>query len=114
MLVTPKRFLDGRVFFSETWNESRFAAAGIPGPFVQDNHACSAGRGVVRGPHLQISPNVRSKLVRAVQAQSGIWQWRSDRARQREAAMSGWCCRRRTGGSFGSQPDCCTAMHTRP
>ena len=41
-LLTPRRFPDGRGFFSETWNQSRFVEAGIPGPFVQDNHAMSA------------------------------------------------------------------------
>ncbi len=49
LLITPPRFLDDRGFFSETWNETRFAAAGVGGPFVQDNHAQSADRGVVRG-----------------------------------------------------------------
>ncbi len=71
VLLTPQRFLDGRGFFSETWNESRFAAAGIPGPFVQDNHARSADRGVVRGLHLQIAPNAQGKLIRVVRG--AIW-----------------------------------------
>ena len=71
LLLTPQRFLDGRGFFSETWNESRFAAAGIPGPFVQDNHARSADRGVVRGLHLQIAPNAQGKLIRVVRG--AIW-----------------------------------------
>ena len=55
LLITPPRFLDDRGFFSETWNERRFVEAGVPGPFVQDNHARSADRGVVRGLHLQLS-----------------------------------------------------------
>ncbi len=38
-LITPPRFQDPRGFFSETWNQRRFAEAGIPGPFIQDNHA---------------------------------------------------------------------------
>jgi dTDP-4-dehydrorhamnose 3,5-epimerase len=71
MLVTPRRFLDGRGFFSETWNQSRFAEAGIRGPFVQDNHAMSADRGVIRGLHLQITPNAQGKLVRVVRG--SIW-----------------------------------------
>jgi dTDP-4-dehydrorhamnose 3,5-epimerase len=71
MLVTPRRFLDGRGFFSETWNQSRFAEAGIRGPFVQDNHAMSADRGVIRGLHLQIAPNAQGKLVRVVRG--SIW-----------------------------------------
>jgi dTDP-4-dehydrorhamnose 3,5-epimerase len=71
LLITPQRFLDGRGFFSETWNESRFVGAGIPGPFVQDNHARSADRGVVRGLHIQIGPNAQGKLVRVVHG--SIW-----------------------------------------
>jgi dTDP-4-dehydrorhamnose 3,5-epimerase len=71
LLVTPERFIDDRGFFSETWNASRFAAAGIVGPFVQDNHARSTDRGVVRGLHIQIGPNAQGKLIRAVRG--SIW-----------------------------------------
>jgi dTDP-4-dehydrorhamnose 3,5-epimerase len=63
-LITPPRFPDPRGFFSETWNQGRFAAAGIPGPFIQDNHAFSTGAGVLRGLHCQIGPNAQGKLVR--------------------------------------------------
>jgi dTDP-4-dehydrorhamnose 3,5-epimerase len=63
-LVTPPRFNDPRGFFSETWNGGRFADAGIPGPFVQDNHAVSTARGVLRGLHCQIGQNAQGKLVR--------------------------------------------------
>ncbi len=65
-LITPPKFQDPRGFFSETWNQRRFAEAGIPGPFIQDNHACSTARGVLRGLHCQIGPNAQGKLVRAV------------------------------------------------
>jgi len=71
LLLTPPRFLDARGFFSETWNGPRFGAAGIPGPFVQDNHARSTERGVLRGLHLQIGPNAQGKLVRVVRG--SIW-----------------------------------------
>ena len=70
-LLTPVRHRDPRGFFSETWNQDRFAAAGVPGPFIQDNHAVSTEAGVVRGLHLQIGPNVQGKLVRAVRG--AIW-----------------------------------------
>jgi dTDP-4-dehydrorhamnose 3,5-epimerase len=65
-LINPKRFHDGRGFFSETWQQNRFAEAGIPGPFIQDNHAVSQGVGVLRGLHCQIGPNAQGKLVRCV------------------------------------------------
>jgi dTDP-4-dehydrorhamnose 3,5-epimerase len=71
LLLTPPRFLDARGFFSETWNDRRFAEAGVAGPFVQDNHARSADRGVVRGLHLQIAPSEQGKLVRVVRG--SIW-----------------------------------------
>lgn len=63
-LVTPPRFNDPRGFFSETWNAGRFADAGIPGPFVQDNHAVSTARGILRGLHCQVGQNAQGKLVR--------------------------------------------------
>ncbi len=71
LLITPPRYLDERGFFSETWVERRFVEAGVPGPFVQDNHARSADRGVVRGLHLQIAPSAQGKLVRVVRG--SIW-----------------------------------------
>jgi dTDP-4-dehydrorhamnose 3,5-epimerase len=71
LLITPKRFVDGRGFFSETWNEIRFTEAGIAVSFVQDNHARSMERGVVRGLHTQIGPNAQGKLIRVVRG--SIW-----------------------------------------
>jgi dTDP-4-dehydrorhamnose 3,5-epimerase len=71
LVITPPRFLDDRGFFSETWNELRCIEAGIRGPFVQDNHAHSADRGVVRGLHLQIAPSAQGKLIRVVRG--SIW-----------------------------------------
>ncbi len=71
LLIAPQRFPDGRGFFSETWSERRYAAAGIAGPFVQDNHSLSAAVGTVRGLHAQIGPNAQGKLVRVVQG--AIW-----------------------------------------
>lgn len=65
-LIIPPRFRDPRGFFSETWNQARFADAGIPGPFIQDNHAVSTAAGVLRGLHCQIGPNAQGKLVRCV------------------------------------------------
>ena len=70
-LLTPVRHRDPRGFFSETWNQERFAAAGVPGPFIQDNHAVSTECGVVRGLHLQIGPNAQGKLLRVVRG--AIW-----------------------------------------
>jgi dTDP-4-dehydrorhamnose 3,5-epimerase len=71
LLLTPRRFLDPRGFFSETWQQTRYADIGIPGPFVQDNHVLSTKRGVVRGLHCQIGPNAQGKLLRVVKG--AIW-----------------------------------------
>ena len=65
-LITPPRFRDERGFFSETWKQGAFAEAGIPGPFLQDNHAVSTGIGVLRGLHCQVGPNAQGKLVRCI------------------------------------------------
>ena len=67
ILVTPKRHGDTRGFFSETYRADAFAEAGIPGPFVQDNHAYSQQPGVLRGLHFQKPPHAQAKLVRCTQ-----------------------------------------------
>ena len=71
LLLTPPRFADNRGFFSETFSAKREAAAGIAGPFVQDNHSLSVPRGTVRGLHLQLAPHAQGKLVRCVRG--AIW-----------------------------------------
>lgn len=46
----------------ETWEQRKFAEAGIDARFVQDNHSRSK-RGVLRGLHYQL-PQAQGKLVR--------------------------------------------------
>jgi dTDP-4-dehydrorhamnose 3,5-epimerase len=70
-LLTPPRFQDGRGFFSETWHAARFAAAGLPGPFIQDNHSFSREVGTIRGLHCQIAPSLQGKLVRVIRG--AVW-----------------------------------------
>ena len=65
-LITPDRFGDDRGFFSETFNQQRFADAGIKADFVQDNHSLSAVKGTVRGLHYQSPPFAQAKLVRVL------------------------------------------------
>lgn len=62
--LTPRRFGDERGFFSEVWNHARFAEAGIPTQFVQDNVSLSRTKGVLRGLHFQTPPAAQAKLVR--------------------------------------------------
>jgi dTDP-4-dehydrorhamnose 3,5-epimerase len=64
LLVQPAVHGDQRGFFAETWHEARYAAAGIPGPFVQDNHSRSV-RHTLRGMHYQVR-QPQGKLVRVV------------------------------------------------
>jgi dTDP-4-dehydrorhamnose 3,5-epimerase len=71
VLITPARFGDSRGFFSETFSALRLAEAGIPGPFVQDNHSLSASVGTVRGLHCQIGASVQGKLLRVVRG--AVW-----------------------------------------
>lgn len=64
LLVTAKKHGDERGFFSETFRTDVFAAHGVTQPFVQDNHARSTQKGVVRGLHFQTDPHAQGKLVR--------------------------------------------------
>lgn len=67
ILVTPKRHGDARGYFSETYRERDYAAAGIAGPFVQDNQAFSQQAGILRGLHFQVPPTAQAKLVSCAQ-----------------------------------------------
>jgi dTDP-4-dehydrorhamnose 3,5-epimerase len=64
VLIRPKVFGDARGFFLESWEERKFAAAGLGMKFVQDNHSRSA-RNILRGLHYQIQ-QPQGKLVRVV------------------------------------------------
>ncbi|QDU46466.1 dTDP-4-dehydrorhamnose 3,5-epimerase [Symmachiella dynata] len=66
-LILPRVFEDPRGFFMETYHQAKFAAAGIPADFVQDNHSRS-GRGTLRGLHYQIQ-HAQGKLVRCVRGE---------------------------------------------
>ncbi|WP_323771188.1 dTDP-4-dehydrorhamnose 3,5-epimerase [Antarctobacter sp.] len=63
-ILTPRRFGDARGFFSESWNRSRMAEAGLDYDFVQDNHSMSMTVGTLRGLHFQAPPHAQDKLVR--------------------------------------------------
>ncbi len=66
LLITPKRFSDGRGWFSETYSERAFRDYGLELDFVQDNHSLSLKEGTLRGFHLQTEPHAQAKLVRCV------------------------------------------------
>jgi dTDP-4-dehydrorhamnose 3,5-epimerase len=61
LLIEPVVHRDARGSFMEAWRHSRYAQAGMPRPFVQQNVARST-RGVLRGMHFQ-HPFPQDKLV---------------------------------------------------
>jgi len=61
VLITPRVWEDARGFFLESFNKERFAAAGLPTEFVQDNHSRSQAN-VLRGLHYQLG-KPQGKLV---------------------------------------------------
>jgi dTDP-4-dehydrorhamnose 3,5-epimerase len=63
VVLKPKRFLDTRGFFSETYNKRDLAEAGIKVDFVQDNLSMSRQSGTLRGLHFQREPWAQAKLV---------------------------------------------------
>jgi dTDP-4-dehydrorhamnose 3,5-epimerase len=64
VLVKPQVFEDARGFFLETWQEDKFATAGIETTFVQDNQSRSS-QWTLRGLHFQ-TKHTQGKLVRVV------------------------------------------------
>ena len=66
VLITPRVFSDSRGHFFESYSKQKFAEAGIPEEFVQDNQSLSCV-GTVRGLHFQAPPFAQGKLVRVTQ-----------------------------------------------
>lgn len=64
ILIEPQVFGDERGFFMETFHADRYAEAGIPTNFVQDNHSGSR-QGTLRGLHYQIR-QAQGKLLRVI------------------------------------------------
>lgn len=56
-------FEDERGFFVETWRDTWAKQLKLAKPFVQDNHARSEAKGVLRGLHYQNEPHSQGKLV---------------------------------------------------
>jgi dTDP-4-dehydrorhamnose 3,5-epimerase len=62
-IIVPKRYVDERGWFSETFHDQRLSAIGIRCRFVQDNQSSSKRKGTLRGLHFQLSPAAQAKLV---------------------------------------------------
>jgi dTDP-4-dehydrorhamnose 3,5-epimerase len=67
IIIEPDVHKDARGFFLETYHAQKYGAAGIGGPFVQDNHSRSVG-GTVRGLHLQLR-KPQGKLIRVIEGE---------------------------------------------
>ncbi|GKQ43156.1 dTDP-4-dehydrorhamnose 3,5-epimerase [Companilactobacillus sp. RD055328] len=65
-IVEPAVFGDHRGFFTESYSDEDFKAAGIDFDFVQDNHSLSTQAGVLRGLHFQRGKAAQTKLIRVV------------------------------------------------
>jgi len=74
LLIEPRVSTDDRGFFFETWHEERYAAAGLPAHFVQDNHSRSVA-GTLRGLHYQLR-RPQGKLVRVIAG--AVWDVAAD------------------------------------
>jgi dTDP-4-dehydrorhamnose 3,5-epimerase len=64
--LTPTKAGDERGFFSEVFRRDRLEAFGVTDDWMQDNHALSAARGVMRGLHFQRRPFAQAKLIRVI------------------------------------------------
>jgi dTDP-4-dehydrorhamnose 3,5-epimerase len=64
VLIEPVVHGDERGFFLESYHAERFAEAGLPSHFAQDNHSRSS-KGILRGLHYQ-EPHPQGKLARVV------------------------------------------------
>ncbi|MEL7232445.1 MAG: dTDP-4-dehydrorhamnose 3,5-epimerase [Pseudomonadota bacterium] len=70
VFITPTRHGDERGWFSETWSAQDWSDAGLPAcDWVQDNEACSAAPGTLRGLHFQAPPKAQAKLIRCLRGE---------------------------------------------
>ena len=65
-IIVPRRHVDNRGWFSETFHEKRLRDIGITCRFVQDNQSSSKRTGTLRGLHFQVPPAAQAKLVSVV------------------------------------------------
>lgn len=95
LLIEPRVHFDARGFFLESFHAGRYAEAGIPGPFVQDNQSLSAAN-TLRGLHLQID-EPQAKLVRVVAGE--IYDVAVD-VRRGSPTFGRWVSARLSAGNF--------------
>jgi dTDP-4-dehydrorhamnose 3,5-epimerase len=67
IVIEPDVHVDARGFFLETYHVEKYRAAGIIGPFLQDNVSRSVRR-TLRGLHLQLR-HPQGKLIRVMEGE---------------------------------------------
>jgi dTDP-4-dehydrorhamnose 3,5-epimerase len=95
IVIEPEVFRDARGFFLETFHAEKYAAAGIPTLFVQDNHSSSV-RNTLRGLHLQWH-KPQGKLVRVIRGE--IWDVAVD-VRRDSTAYGRWAAASLSADNF--------------
>jgi dTDP-4-dehydrorhamnose 3,5-epimerase len=64
--IVPRRFVDARGWFMETYTQKAFHDAEISVDFVQTNQSFSTHKGTVRGLHNQKAPFAQGKLIQVL------------------------------------------------
>jgi dTDP-4-dehydrorhamnose 3,5-epimerase len=95
IVIEPDVYRDARGYFLETFHAGKYAAAGIPEVFVQDNHSSSV-RGTLRGLHMQIR-KPQGKLVRVTEGE--IWDVAVD-LRRHSPTFGRWAAERLSADNF--------------
>jgi dTDP-4-dehydrorhamnose 3,5-epimerase len=65
LMIEPRSYQDARGFFMETYQQQKYADAGIACKFIQDNLAYSM-QNTLRGLHFQ-QPQAQAKLIQVIQ-----------------------------------------------
>jgi len=64
--ISLEPHIDGRGFFMRTFDQKLFREAGLKQEWVQENHARSDKKNIIRGLHFQLPPHSETKMVRCV------------------------------------------------
>ncbi|WP_106407678.1 dTDP-4-dehydrorhamnose 3,5-epimerase [Aquidulcibacter paucihalophilus] len=64
LLIKPKRFIDQRGWFEESYSQTALLPWLSDLVFVQDNHVMTGPAGTIRGLHFQAPPHAQDKLIR--------------------------------------------------
>jgi dTDP-4-dehydrorhamnose 3,5-epimerase len=95
VLIEPDVHRDARGYFLETFHATKYAAAGIPVEFVQDNYSASAAN-TLRGLHMQVR-RPQGKLVRVVVGE--VWDVAVD-VRRGSPSFGRWTAERLSADNF--------------